>query len=404
LMRRFFDWYAPTFAAYSFALARSNEFAADAVAAQLTSRADAAQALVNSYVVSGLVNERFWEPFFQQADCNEHPAAPFGPLRDFLSQSPFAADELQRKSAEAMAVVTGHYDTHPALNDRLQALQAGTPLPKMPVLSAAQAWLGERLTNVLTDFDRLWLQRHGENWRERFRYCRQGREQLAELARMPAEQLSAEQHWRLAVLTEEFAQDTDPLPLFRNYRAAHPDADADFVIGRLLLKRGDPAGADSIQAAMQAKPELVIDGCRWLEYFHLGRGDAAAAEHWVRRAERQADIDRAAELERQNLTRKDALANAQADAETLSALRTAAAKVAGIKRIWLAEKPMQHYPEAKSYVVVFAKAWFANEKKLTQRLIAELRLPQNLFVLCKSGAHAAIAKRAIRAGSEVYRR
>lgn len=404
LMRRFFDWYAPAFAAYSFALARSNEFAADAVAAQLTSRADAAQALVNSYVVSGLVSERFWAPFFQQADCIEQPAAPFGPLRDFLSQAPFAAEELQRKSAEALAIATGHYDTHPALNDRLQALQAGTPLPKLPAVSAAQAWLGERLPSVLADFDRLWLQRHGENWRERFRYCRQGREQLAELAQLPAEQLSAEQHWRLAMLTEEFMPDTDPLPLFQRYRAAHPDANADFVIGRLLLKRGDPAGADSIQAAMQAKPELAIDGCRWLEYFHRSRGESALAEQWLRRAERQADIGRAADLERQNLTRKDALANPQADADTLAAVRTAAANIAGIKRVWLAEKPMQHYPEAKSYVVVFAKGWFASEKKLTQRLVAELRLPQNLFVLCKSGAHAAIAKRAIKAGSEVYRR
>ncbi|WP_445372173.1 M48 family metallopeptidase [Methylomonas sp. HW2-6] len=404
LMRRFFDWYAPTFAAYSFALARSNEFAADAVAAQLTSRADAAQALVNSYVVSGLVNERFWAPFFQQADCNEQPAAPFGPLRDFLSQAPFAADELQRKSAEAMAVATGHYDTHPALSDRLQALQAGTPLPKMPALSAAHAWLGERLTTVLTDFDRLWLQRHGDKWQERFNYCQQGRSQLAELTPLPAETLSRDQQWRLATLTEEFAPDIDPLPLFQRYRAAHIDANADFVIGRLLLKRGDAAGIDAIQVAMQAKPELALDGCRWLEYFYRSRGEDAAAEQWVRRAERQIDVNHAAAIERQNLTRKDVLIMPDADGDTLAVLRAAGQNLSGVKRIWLAEKPMQHYPEAKTYVVAFAKTRFANEKKLTQQLIAELQLPQNLFVLCKSGAYAAIAKRAIKAGIEVYRR
>jgi len=404
LMRRFFDWYAPTFAAYSFALARSNEFAADAVAAQLTSRSDAAQALVNSHVVSGLINERFWTPFFQRADLCEQPAAPFGPLLDFLGQAPFETDELRTKVADALAVETGHYDTHPALNDRLQALQTEAPLPKMPAHSAAQAWLGEQLAGVLADFDRLWLDNHGEKWRERFQYCQDGRRQLAELAQLPAEQLSAEQQWHLAVLTEEFAPDTDPLPLFQRYHAAHADANADFVIGRLLLKRGDPAGVGAIQAAMDAKPELTIDGCRWLEYFHRRQGDLAAAEQWLRRAEQQIDINQAADIERQNLSRKDTLSKPQADNETLAALHRAAAAVAGVKRLWLAEKPMQHYPDAKTYVLVFAKKAFANEQKLTQQLLAQLSLPHSLFVLSKSGPHAAIAKRAIKAGSEIYRR
>ena len=45
LMRRFFDWYAPKFSAYSFALARNNEYEADRVAAELTSPATAARSL-----------------------------------------------------------------------------------------------------------------------------------------------------------------------------------------------------------------------------------------------------------------------------------------------------------------------------------------------------------------------
>ncbi|WP_150048874.1 M48 family metallopeptidase [Methylomonas rhizoryzae] len=404
LMRRFFDWYAPTFAAYSFALARSNEFAADAVSAQLTSSADAAQALVNSHVVAGLVNERYWTPFFQQAERNEQPVAPFGSLRDFLRETPFSIDELRGKVVEALAVQTGHYDTHPALYDRLQALQIDAPLPKMPALSAAEVWLGQQLPGVLADFDRLWLQHHGERWRERFQYCRQGRQQLAELAQIPADAMTAEQLWRLATLTEEFESDKDPLPLYQRYRAMQADPDADFVIGRLLLKRNNPIGVAAMQVAIEAKPELALDGYRWLEHFHRSRGEQAEAEQWQHRADRQMDVNRAADLERQHLSHKDSLIEPQVDAATLAALRQAAAAVTGIKRLWLAEKPMQHYPDAKTYVLVFAKDVFAKEQKLTQQLLARLSLPHSLFILGKSGPHKALAKRALKVGSEIYRR
>ncbi|WGS85960.1 M48 family metallopeptidase [Methylomonas sp. UP202] len=404
LMRRFFDWYAPTFAAYSFALARTNEFAADAVAAQLTSRHDAAQALVNTYVVSGLVNEHFWTPFLKQADTSELPTAPFKPLCDFLRQPPFETADLHAKVAEALKVATGHYDTHPALTDRLQALKTEAPLPKMPADSAARAWLGGELDRVLADFDADWLKNNDDKWRERYRYCQEGRQTLAELSQQASETLSAAQHWQLAVLTEEFAPDIDPLPLFQSYRAAHADADADFVIGRLLLKRDDSAGIAAIEAAIAAKPELTLEGCRWLDYFYRRRGDEAAADDCLKRAERQMDINRAAGLERDTLTRKDRFVKPRADEATLAAIRAAAAEVAGVKRVWLAEKPMQHYPEAKTYAVVFAKSAFANEKKLTRQLLERLSLPHTLFVLAKSGSHAAIAKRAIKAGSEIYRR
>ena len=402
LMRRFFDWYAPTFAAYSFALARSNEYTADAVAAQLTSPKDMAQALVNTYVVGDLVGEQFWTPFFKKAEYNEQPIAPFVPLKDFLNKQPFQADSLHSKINEALAIATGHYDTHPALKDRLQALQTEVPLPQISADSAAQAWLGESLDSILADFDRDWLQYNDEKWRERYQYCEAGRAKLAELQQLPTEDLSAEQCWQLAALTEEFAPDTDPLPLFQSYRTKHADPNADFVIGRLLLQRGDAAGVEAMQAAMQANPSLIIDGCRWLDYFYRSKDEIQQADHWLRVAEHQIDIDRSANLERETLSRKDPLIKPEPDAETLEAIRMALAGLDGVTKSWLAEKPMQHYPDAKTYVLVFAKKLFANEKKLIEQIVERLQTPYVMFVLSKSGEHAALAKRAIKAGIALH--
>lgn len=398
LMRRFFDWYAPAFAAYSFALARNNEFSADAVAAKLTSRQDMAQALVNTCVVGDLVQEHFWTPFLKQAESTSHPIAPFGPLRDFLRNPTFETDKLYAKIDDAMAAVTGHYDTHPALKDRLHALQIQAPLPQLSADSAAQAWLGNQLESILADFDRNWLQFNETRWLERYRYCETGRSQLAELQQLPRDQLSGEQYWQLATLTEEFTPETDPLPLFQSYRAVHDDANADFVIGRLLLKRDDSNGVGAIQKAIEIKPELALDGYRWLEYFYRRQGHTLLAEHWLEQAEQQMDINRLAQSERQTLTQHDRLVKPVAEPAILDAVRQSVAGLKGITQIWLAEKVVQHYPDAKVYVLVFAKKRFANEKKLSQQLVEHLKIPDALFVLAKGGQHAALAKKAIKAG------
>ena len=61
LMRCFFEWYAPRFSAYSFALARNNEYEADKVSAKLTSPDIAAKALVNVHATAPYIEEKFWK-------------------------------------------------------------------------------------------------------------------------------------------------------------------------------------------------------------------------------------------------------------------------------------------------------------------------------------------------------
>jgi Zn-dependent protease with chaperone function len=60
LLRRFFHWYAPYFNAYSFALARGNEYEADAISVRLTSVKAAAQALVSTHVRSDALHQHYW--------------------------------------------------------------------------------------------------------------------------------------------------------------------------------------------------------------------------------------------------------------------------------------------------------------------------------------------------------
>ena len=66
LFRRFFDWYAPYFNAYSFVLARANEYEADATAARVVGAPEAAQALQRVGLGGTVLARDFW-PGVQRA-------------------------------------------------------------------------------------------------------------------------------------------------------------------------------------------------------------------------------------------------------------------------------------------------------------------------------------------------
>lgn len=404
LLRRFFDWYAPAFSAYSFALARANEYQADAVAAQLTSKEAAAQALINSHVVSHLLGEQYWQPFIKLADATPRPqASPYHELHKFLQQNRFDNGVLQARLDKALTGKTGHYDTHPALKDRLAALACPALPPEPAVHSAARHWLGDNLPEIIRYFDNQWLSNNGPKWQERYEHMQHGRGKLAELSAIPEAELTADQRWQKAVLTEEFAPDQDCLPLFQAFKTMEPDdAGADFVIGRLLLNRKDQAGVEYMKQAMAKQQSLKLDACDWLSYFYRQSGDTAEAGFWQREAERQYDINQAARQERDFINAKDRFASPAPDSLICGQIIDQLKPVTGVKHVWLVEKIMQHYPEAKTFVLVFEKRWYKDEKKQRQAIIEALNVDVLCFVIAKGGSNKAIAKRAIKQGIELF--
>lgn len=404
LLRRFFDWYAPAFSAYSFALARANEYHADAVAAQLTSKEAAAQALINSHVVSHMLGEHYWQPFIKLADATPKPeVSPYRELHSFLQQHRFDGSALQAQLDKALSGKTGHYDTHPALKDRLAALEYPAQPPAPAANSAAQHWLGDKLPEIIRHFDNQWLSNNGPKWLERFEHMQQGRAKLAELSLVSDAEITADQLWQKAALTEEFAPEEDCLPLFQAYKAKAPDdANADFVIGRLLLNRKDPAGVDYMKQAMAKQQSLKLDACDWLSYFYRQCEDFTEAGFWQREAEKQYDINQAARQERDFISPKDRLAEPAPDSTIGREIISQIESVKGLKHAWLAEKPMQHYPDAKTFILVFEKDWFKDEKKMQQVIIDLLNVDALCFVIAKGGGNKVIAKRVIKQGVKLF--
>ena len=117
-LQRFFDWYAPYFEAYSFALARANEYEADAAAAEITSPEHCSAALVNVHVRAELVLDEYWQGVAKRIkEEPEAPLEPFCDMRQHFQMFQPKSDRLLKRLDDALAARTEQWDTHPSLAD-----------------------------------------------------------------------------------------------------------------------------------------------------------------------------------------------------------------------------------------------------------------------------------------------
>jgi Zn-dependent protease with chaperone function len=162
----FYHWYVPYFFAFSFPLARANEFEADAVAARLTSPQIASQALTTVSVVAAFLRERYW-PGILKAAVEAAPATTFAPYSKLGAAALTGISEADGKSwvSAALNEVASVSDTHPSLPERLHAM-GGTPEVAVPAPGqGADLLLRPALPRLLAAFDKQW---HGQlaRWRE----------------------------------------------------------------------------------------------------------------------------------------------------------------------------------------------------------------------------------------------
>jgi Zn-dependent protease with chaperone function len=165
----FYRWYVPYFFAFSFPLARANEFEADEAAARLTSPQIASQALTTVSVVAAFLNERYW-PGILQAAVDAPPRTNFAPYSGLGAAALAGISESDRRNwvTAALKQVASVSDSHPSLEERLQAM-GGTPEVAVPAPGqAADLLLRPALPRLLAAFDKRWHEQLAQ-WCERQR-------------------------------------------------------------------------------------------------------------------------------------------------------------------------------------------------------------------------------------------
>jgi len=396
-LRRVISWYAPFFNAYTFVLARSNEYQADAASAELVSPQVAAAALKRVNVASAQYQQFMQNVFASVPDSD----APPGDVAERWSESaivrPLPALAATWLS-ESLNREPRAFDTHPVLRARIEALpgQAASVEelpPPLAATSAATAWLGAQATVLRTAQQSEWRDGVLHRWRERHKQVQEQRRRRVELRALAAPSVEETvERLRLQVSAEP---GVDHLIEVSAFNAAMPGhAPTLYLEGTLRLDRDDDSGLDFLDRAMELEGEAVKPSCeRAYEYLMRRRDKERAKRYGERWRQRDAWEDRrTAEL--RTLDAAHELVPAALTAEALASVRTnLEAHATGIKRAWIARRVVPADTGVLTYVIgVELTQWarFRSRGPQIVKSLAQLNWPMHLFV-CSIDANKAIS-------------
>ena len=387
LIARLFRWYAPYFNAYTFVLARQNEYQADRSAAEMVGRQHAANALMRVNIAAQFADGKFWPTIERRAGLE---AEPLGSRSAFWQESLSTGldPQLRREYLEvARKRQTDHLDTHPALRDRLAAIGASADEDAAQELqavavSAAQTWLGPSLAKLAAEFDADWRERVAERWRERHKHLQERQARLAELEARAT--LDADERWERIRIIDELRPEDDQLPSIEELLAIEPEhLAARFRRGSLLLDRGDAAGIGDLEAVMAADADAILPACENAWRFYQER-DADKAKYYADRwRERSAHLE-AVRSELASLTATATLAPADLPAKDMSAIADIVRRHGKhLSRAWVLRRVLKSDPGIHDHVLAFETSRFTLGDKgpaVVKRLLAQ-EFPVRLFVV-----------------------
>jgi Zn-dependent protease with chaperone function len=293
LLRRFFRWYGPWFAAFSFTLARRQEYEADQVAARAVGASSLADALVRIAIQSDRFSES-WRMIWSQSPLRpDPPRSPQTTLAAALAveqetSARLAVDREQDRAAD-------HHDTHPTLAQRLAALGQSASLPPPLDKVAAAHLLGGALESVVDDLDRQWHDAADEAWAADYA------ERQANIAERHALELAIAEGnptrddlYRHAWLIEATGTPQEAADAYGLVVDHHPDAtDALYRQGDMLLEAGDESGAALLLEAGQREPALLAPAYGLIQSFFYRKGQTEEAARYtplLDAAQQQADL------------------------------------------------------------------------------------------------------------------
>jgi Zn-dependent protease with chaperone function len=347
----FFRWYAPYFNAYSFVLARSNEYDADAMAARIAGAPAAAQALVAVSLASKRLDRDFWPEVTRRAQRDaEPPVALYRWMGDELASPSVAASA---RLDESLREESGLDDTHPVLAKRLAALGQPPALPPSPAAhDRADGLLGEAARHRLVDhFSSQWRRWVERDWKQRHSAASEGRQRLASLDAEPL--LSPEELAEQACLRMRLEPGEAAVAALRAASlACPPHAETRYRLGVELMERDDADAVSELEAAIAADASFEEAALHRLYEWHMGHGGSVAAQPARARLEDFYRRAHEAQRERGTIDDADQYEPHRLGVEAHAAVQEAARRGQVVGTVWVARKRVKHRPDAPHYVLL----------------------------------------------------
>ncbi|BCU14006.1 M48 family metallopeptidase [Microcystis aeruginosa] len=395
LFNRFLDWYWPSFNAYSFTLARMNEYEADRCAAQLTSANNTAEALINVEVKARFLESSFWSDIQKRAEHQADPPSNAYSSMLTVLHSPIAEEETKQWLEQALAQKTSYADTHPCLADRLKSLGYQTtqletlPQPATIQISAAEHLLGKMILHKFAkQFDQDWKAAISTPWRQRYAYLQETKDKLRALDQKAQMQTLPEQEaWERAYYTLELQGGEAALPFLQDVLKIQPDhAEANYTIGQVFLHKADASGIAHIEKAIEQRVDWVIAGCELVYGFFCQQGQTEEAQKYRARAEQHYQLLLKAQQERATVGDYDRFQPHTLKALEVNELKQQLACYPQVKEAYLVEKVVKYFPEKHFCVLGIVRKPGLIESsdashKLINLLVTNLQFPTETYII-----------------------
>ena len=421
IFEKFFNWYSPYFAAYSYALARAKEYEADRTSVQLCGKENAARALIKSNLRGKALTEEFWPMFFEGASAQaEPPKETFSEMLAAL-RKPIAPDKAELWLSQVLSETHSYADTHPRPVARLEAFgypgirstEDLRPFLTTDDRSGDEYFLQSIPAEFLAKTNRLWREGVMDTWRERYNFVVEANKTLATLEeKEKTEELTHEDRWERARLLRGTKGSAAVVPLLKEILAVEPDhANANYNLGEALLEQGDEAGIRHIEVAMEKEAHAIPAGCELIYNFLTGRERGEEAERYRRCISNYYMEIELAQQERSNISRKDSFKSHELAAEVVRELGDQLRNFPELGTAYLVQKVCQHFPHEPAYVlgVTAKKKWYRGHSKprdvrLVGQLADQLTFPGFTYVIALEEGYKPLRKVFERVqGSEIYR-
>lgn len=400
-LQKLVGWYAPYFNAYTFVLARSNEYQADAASAELVSAPVAASALKRVHLASAQ-RDRFMKQVIDGVAEQSQPPVDLAVRWSQQARQATGQDSAGDWLREALARQPESFDTHPALSQRLEALlKASSQVAALPPAfegpSAADTWLGAHAAALRGQVQDAWRQKVAQPWAQRHQELQEQKQRLGVLQAQAV--CTRDEQLERIRLRQQLEADYDALPDLVAFNETHADtALALFLEAELRLSRDDAVGLPILERVMALDPDATKPACELAFGFLKKQGDGAGAENWGDRWRQRDRLEAQRAHELAQLDVKHELRNPQdlsADVRQLARQHVRALGSA-VRHAHLARRVLPSDPATATYVLVLELGWWARLRKQHAKIIGQLAAkewPMHVMICTVHGPYAGLKKK-----------
>ncbi|MCA0987141.1 M48 family metallopeptidase [Guptibacillus algicola] len=389
LFRWFFRWFVPRFDAYSHALAKQEEHAADCFSSHYTEPHVVAEALVVTEIKAYLYDE-FWDRLYDEGLEEKECPRPFRRVQQVLDyHDPVRNEKSWNKAIKRVASV---HDTHPSLTERLQALTVEmNEVPSIVVTYPAADFYLEDKDHFIEFFDDVFVRVEKEDWKERKYEKQQMKLELEELGANST--LSLEDAIKRTTLFEDVYGPKKALPVYEQLLTTYPEAKLNVTvlmgIGNAYFESEDEKGFEPLEEAMKRDYRVGLDALSLMANYYESKGLHEQILTLDERAAEWSDLVEKADQERNEVV--------AGDHYVLPVLKTEIARMISqylrlfpqVRVAHLFEKVVTHFPDQKVYVLtVELEESYVNNKKrneFMERVCDELEADEEIIVQVTNG-------------------